>query len=783
MAFVLTNVEQTILDFGDAPVPTYPTLLINNGARHGIGPLFMGNLIDGELNGQPNANATGDDINNTDDEDGVIFTSALKPGQNATIVVTASQGGGYLNAWADFNGDGDWNENNEQIFTNTLLAAGINNLAFNIPANAALGKTYLRFRLSTVVNLSYVGAAPDGEVEDYINWIVEPGTSKMHWPQLPDFNPNGAGVDVDLSWTSAADDFLCTSTGSINHIVIWSSFANDMLPSNGPGGDTIQLLIHTDIPEEGEIQFSRPGPVVWSKIFVPGTYTASQINTNTPQWWYDPATQIWQANNNDSTYRFDFYLSTIDTPYVQTQGSIYWLEVRYLHSPFFVDGSLGWKSTQPSLRWNDAAVWFNPNNYNFPIGWAPLSYPTGHPLQNQPMGLSFVIFHAPDPSDIHGHVNYDNQDLTPMDTTPVMLYSGGTLLSTFLTNQEGFYHFTELPPGTYNLSGTSSKPWGGANSADAMIIMQHFVHYLTLTGIRAKAADVTASNGINSLDALTVARRFVGFISSFPAGDWVFETPSVVIPYPGTYIKDFKAICYGDVNGSNENFGKIESAVSLESDSYINWDGYSDIVIPIRIKESCKSSAISLILAYPDYVHFNKVNFNYPNKGNFMFNIVDNELRISWYSLSHCTFTAGDTLLSLSLSLTKCPDAGLFSLSEYSEFADLEGNIIPDVVLLQSKVIKSSSPYILLHQNNPNPFMGNTQIVFSLYEPANITMDIRTLHGNLVMKVLEDKAVEPGVHTIDLSVQDLPQGIYSCTLRAYTLTSIYKETIKMVVMK
>jgi hypothetical protein len=49
------------LDFGDAPDPTYPTLLAHDGARHTITGLTLGTRIDAEPDGQPNATATGDD--------------------------------------------------------------------------------------------------------------------------------------------------------------------------------------------------------------------------------------------------------------------------------------------------------------------------------------------------------------------------------------------------------------------------------------------------------------------------------------------------------------------------------------------------------------------------------------------------------------------------------------------------------------------------------------------------------------------------------------------------
>ena len=79
----------------------------------------MGNLIDSESDGQPTILADGDDINPlvSDDEDGVIFTSALVPGQMATLQITVSAGG-MLNAWMDFNKINVWGDAGEFIFQN-----------------------------------------------------------------------------------------------------------------------------------------------------------------------------------------------------------------------------------------------------------------------------------------------------------------------------------------------------------------------------------------------------------------------------------------------------------------------------------------------------------------------------------------------------------------------------------------------------------------------------------------------------------------------------------------
>ena len=153
-------------DFGDAP-PIYPTLLSNNGARHIVSEtLFLGAFVDSELNGQASPAADGDDKTGVDDEDGVEFITALDVGFEATIRVTASDAG-LLDAWIDFNGDGDWDDDGEQIFASELLVAGENSLSTFIPITATNGETFARFRLSSSGDLSPRGLAGDGEVEDY----------------------------------------------------------------------------------------------------------------------------------------------------------------------------------------------------------------------------------------------------------------------------------------------------------------------------------------------------------------------------------------------------------------------------------------------------------------------------------------------------------------------------------------------------------------------------------------------------------------------------------------
>jgi len=167
VAMIGTAAACRLQDWGDAPDPKYPTLAASNGASHGWSEYYLGDSVDFEDNGQPNATATGDDTG-TDDEDGVIFVGSLTAGNPATVQVTASTPG-YLNAWLDFNSDGDWGAPDEQIFTDMQLAASLNTLTFNVPPGATTGTTFARFRFCSDSGSCsfYGGNAADGEVEDY----------------------------------------------------------------------------------------------------------------------------------------------------------------------------------------------------------------------------------------------------------------------------------------------------------------------------------------------------------------------------------------------------------------------------------------------------------------------------------------------------------------------------------------------------------------------------------------------------------------------------------------
>jgi hypothetical protein len=150
---------------------------------------------------------------------------------------------------------------------------------------------------------------------------------------------------------------------------------------------------------------------------------------------------------------------------------------------------------------------------------------------------------------LSGHVKYDNAQATNLPSVSVKLLQSDSLVAQTLTNSAGEFSFPSVLEGSYTLACSSNAPWGGVNATDALLVLKHYVGMSALSGLKAKAADVNASQYVNSIDALQAARRFAGIISTFVAGDWLFDAPGITVNgnMPELVIK---GICTGDVNGS-----------------------------------------------------------------------------------------------------------------------------------------------------------------------------------------------------------------------------------------
>ena len=385
LAFVITGEQQhDELDWGDAPDPSYPTLAASVGANHLIVPgIFMGASIDAETDGQPNANATGDDNDGNDDEDGVTFLTPFTPGGTANVDITTSVGG-FIDAWFDWNGDGSWA--GEQVLTSFPHPGGTVTVPIPVPASGAAGlTTYARFRYSTVGGLSEFGGAPDGEVEDYEITITEDEVWK--WMQHPDLDITGIDVNATLPFI-LADDWECTEPGRVDEIHIWGSWLGDYLPFGDATRVKFTLSIHSDIPADPPDFYSRPGELLWMREFAPGEALVDIEMDQIEEGWLNPP-DVYTFPADWTCWHYIFHMPPEEAFHqvgMPDEPVVYWLDLQA--EPLDVDAFFGWKTTID--HWNDDAVWGTGSEpYMGP--WYELVYPNGHQWETQSIDLAFAL--------------------------------------------------------------------------------------------------------------------------------------------------------------------------------------------------------------------------------------------------------------------------------------------------------------------------------------------------------------------------------------------------------
>jgi hypothetical protein len=278
-------------DYGDAPAP-YTSLHADNGPRHKVVPgLSLGPTVTTDVDAR---------LSNLDQDDGVTVGNLFKAFQSsAQIQVNNTTGNqAYVSLWIDFDRDGFYSDL-EQVADALAVSTGTTTVSFLVPTNAVMGSTYARARISTdaAAVSSALGAAPDGEVEDWavevrsnpftnatwnldvnasgrvssidalqvINWLNDPAKPKDLSLATPTFAP--PYVDVNGDGRVTAMDALLV----INYL-------NERPPASGEG--EMSVAVASSSAEPFGLSGSLPAQqVVMPNQWVP-TLFAQPVNQN-----------------------------------------------------------------------------------------------------------------------------------------------------------------------------------------------------------------------------------------------------------------------------------------------------------------------------------------------------------------------------------------------------------------------------------------------------------------------------------------------------------------------
>lgn len=233
--------------------------------------------------------------------------------------------------------------------------------------------------LAVLVALMPVAAWADWDVGD---------PHKMHFPQLPD--PFGWDVNFGPPHRVLADDWLCTGTGPVTDIHFWVSIHGDngVVPQF-PAITAIRAMIYADKPASG-FEHSQPlTPAempLWQHVFLPGQFTVRAPQSGL-QGWLDPAPPM-IVIPNDHVYFYQINIKDIVDPFIQQQGTIYWLGLHVDVDPLSSQ-QIGWKTSLQHFN-DDGVFWDDVGGLG--MAWHELR----DPLTTESLDLAFVI--TPEPS-------------------------------------------------------------------------------------------------------------------------------------------------------------------------------------------------------------------------------------------------------------------------------------------------------------------------------------------------------------------------------------------------
>ena len=396
------------------------------------------------------------------------------------------------------------------------------------------------------------------------------------------------------------------------------------------------------------------------------------------------------------------------------------------------------------------------------------------------------------------------EDIQSVEQTAVSINAPGHVFPTYVTTQNGQYHFDHLIlPSQFSVHAERNDAHrNGVSTLDLVKIQKHLLGIeLMNSPYDLIAADANNSQNVSAIDLVELRKLILGIYTELPANkswrfvDKSFQFADETNPWPfsesismdGIYgnemDKDFVAIKVGDVN----NTVKANAAQVLPR----NGNGVVNLIADNRtvnagemVDVAIRSTDFVGIEGYQFTLQANGLEFRGVESGLLTMTdenmgVFGNTLTTSWYKIGGVSATSSDVLFTLHFQATV---AGQLSemISLNSRVTEAEAyNTSADIKDLKLNFRGTEvGAEFALYQNEPNPFKGNTTIGYDLPAAGKATLSIFDVTGK-VLVVKEQESVK-GYNTISVSSKDIPSvGVLYYRLDA----SEYTATKKMIIIE
>lgn len=366
---------------------------------------------------------------------------------------------------------------------------------------------------------------------------------------------------------------------------------------------------------------------------------------------------------------------------------------------------------------------------------------------------------------------------------------------------DGSYSFDLMEYIDYTITPSKNDDFlNGISTLDLVLIQKHILGLEILnSSYQLIAADVNSDCIITGVDLIQLRRLLLGKYENdilpentswrFVEGDYQFVDPtqpcnyneaSEIFNMSADEINDFVGVKIGDVNGSAET-----NLVGQEN----NTRSVDPIQIQLKQRESKDNNVIVDFVAMDqEEVYGFQFNLDLTNtefvdvksgeldvkSNNIGFSASNQTIYFSYDNSNGVSIGSGDVLFSIEVNKNQLASLSRsIKLNEYS-FAD-EAYVGLD---LRTKSIAfnyaneiNEVSSIELYQNEPNPFVDKTKIMFSIPKTGNVRLSIYDVNGKELYQL--ENSYPKGMNEILLSKKDLQSSgvlYYKVEMGSYVAT-------------